>query len=516
MPILEDDKMQIAGDRLVNYVGGGDPSVKFGDKVTSAFRLGNAIISKFAETDGLPDGYAETDYDVFSKLTDSEKKNESFVRMAALSDNDDELGSVREQYQQEMADRENLTGVDGVVAGLLAGTFDPVNLIPVGGAASKLYRGGSVLKNGLAIGAVTAGSVGVSELLLHESQLTRTGEESLFNVTGSMILGGILGSGATAIGNIKMNQYAKDIEQILGEPAVNTVVKDGPVGGDSAGAMSVFGEVKVKGKYVEMALKALSPIDPLARVMTSASKSARKYGALLAENPLEIEGISGRSIEQSAKTKQAMYMGRALNEHLSIFTEAKKNGYKGKRSDFNVLVSREMANPNSTGNVFAHKSAESWNSKLYTPMQKELQESGLLGDDLDVKTAARYLNRRWNKEVVAAKMPEFKRVVSKWLQETQPDIEDADDLAGQIASRIMGTPDGVIKYDAVIGGSSRPVTKKELNVDTEKLKGIEVDEKVSIKETGEVKKVKADAADVYNRLTKQKKMLTILRGCINA
>ncbi len=56
MPILEDDKMQIAGDRLVNYVGGGDPSVKFGDKVTSAFRLGNAIISKFAETDGLPDG----------------------------------------------------------------------------------------------------------------------------------------------------------------------------------------------------------------------------------------------------------------------------------------------------------------------------------------------------------------------------------------------------------------------------------------------------------------------------
>ena len=180
------------------------------------------------------------------------------------------------------------------------------------------------------------------------------------------------------------------------------------------------------------------------------------------------------------------------------------------------MVSREVANPGSTNNSYARKSAQAWAKNVYDPVAKELQELKMLGDDLDVKTAQQYLNRRWNKEAVAGKLPKFKQTVAKWLEDTQPEIEDADELADQIAMRIMGTPDGMIRYDEAFSTSKRPSKVAEDVIDPEDMRGIDVDEKVRIKETGEFTKVKSDAADVYGRLTKQKQVLEKLKGCLGA
>lgn len=512
MPIIPDDNAQYSLDKAINYIAPETDDTAFKEKLTSAFRLENTVSSLVAREGNLPDGYADTDYDVFSKLTDDEKKNKRFVDLVALADNDEELNAVRSQYQREQKDRAKLTGIDGVAAALLAGVVDPVNLIPVGGAASKAFKGGSVLKGGLLTGLTAAGSAGIAEAGLHATQLTRTKEESLANVTGAMLLGGVLG-GLSA----KLNKTPAELKAIQ-DDIVNTI--EGPavtnVTDDSAGAMAVFGDVRVKGKFVQKALKALSPIDPLAKVMTSRSAAARKYGALLVENPLELEGVAGRSIEQAARTKEHMYFGQALNYHIDAFTKAKKAGWKGKRGEFNDLVSREVANPGSTGNQFAQNSAQEWVKRVYDPVAKELQELKMLGDDLDVKTAQRYLNRRWNKEAVAGKLPRFKKVVSEWLEDTQPGIEDADELANEIAMRIMGTPDGMIRYDDAFKTSKRGLAEVADEIDPKKMEGIQVDEKVRIKETGDIKKVKADAKDVYSRLTKQKQVLESLRGCLGA
>lgn len=511
MPFIPDDNAQYALDRVVDYVAPESNNASFKEKLTSAFRLENTVISALSQEDSLPDGFASTEYDVFSKLSDDEKLNDSFVKQAALADNDMELDAVRKQYQREISDRENITGADGFLAGLMAGTVDPVNIIPVGGAATKAYKTGNILKGGLMTGAAAAGSVGIAELELHRTQLTRTGDESLMNITGGMLLGGALGSGVAALNKSALRKAAKEVEEVFDGPEQPNVVRES----DSVGAASVWGDVRIKGKNVEKTLSALKVVDPLARVMTASSKAARKYGAMLFENPLEVEGMTGRSVEQVVKTKKQAYYGRAINGHLEAFTEAKKAGFKGKRGEFNILVSKEKANPNSTGNQYARKAAQVWEKELFGKMQSELQEAKMLGEDLDVKTAEAYLNRRWNKEKVAANPNKFIDVTKRWLEETQPDIEDADELAGQIAMRIMSRPDGMLRYDEVYTTSKR--AKETIDeFSPEKLKGIKVDERVKVKETGEFVKTKVDAAEFYGRLEKQKNMLKKLEECLSA
>jgi len=513
MPIIPDDNMQYALDRVDGYIADGiERDASFKEKLTSAFRAENTVMSYVSQNGDLPDGYADSEYDVFSKLTEEEKLNSGFVNIAALADNDLELNSVRDQYRRELEDKEKLGGADGFAAMLMSGIVDPVNLIPVGGAATKAYKSGNILKGGLLTGAAAVGATSAAELGLHATQLTRTKDESLLNVTGAMLLGGALGSGVAALNKNSLSLSAKEIEDTFESPMVNTTVDGG-----SVGAASVWGDVRVKGKNVEKALSVLKPIDPLARVMTSSSKASRKYGAMLVENPLEIEGFTGRSVEQLARTKHQAYFGRALNGHSQIFVEAKKGGFNGKRGEFNILTSREIANPNSTGNKYARKAAAEWDKHVYSPIAKELQELNLLGDDLDVSTAQKYLNRRWDKSAVSGNLNEFNAVVSKWLKETQPDIEDADELANEIAMRIMGTPDGMIRYDQEFKyGSKSAQAKQEPPIDPDKLEGIQVDEKVRVKETGETIKVKSDAKKVYNTLSKQKDALLKLRECLNA
>ena len=468
MPIIPDDNMQHSVDKVIDYVAPETNNVPFKEKLTAAFRLENTVISAISQFDGLPDGYADTDYNVFENLTSEEKKNDRFVGIAALSDNDNELNAVREQYKRELEDKEKASGVDGFAAMLLGGIADPINLVPVGGAAAKAYKTGSILKGGLLTGLAASGTAAVTEAGLHMTQLARTGDESIANVTGAMLLGGILGGGAAALNrNVPaLDIAAKEIEETFEGPMVNTVVDGG-----SVGAASVWGDVRIKGKYVEKALRALRGIDPTAKVMTAKSQKARRYGAQMFENVLEVEGFKGRSIEQAARTKHSMYFGQALGKHSEAFVEAKKNGFKGKRGEFNIMVSKEVANPGTTGNKFARKSAEAWEKHVYSPVAKDLQELHMLGDELDVKTAAKYINRRWNKEAVSGKINEFRTVVSKWLKQEQPDIDDAEELADEIAMRIMGTPDGMIRYDDAFTTSKRPKVEGDVKAKSKPAKG---------------------------------------------
>ena len=75
------------------------------------------------------------------------------------------------------------------------GFVDPVNLIPIGfGAKITMRTGLSAMRGAGATG--LAGAIGASgsELALHQTQETRTIEESILNVGDSVILGGAIGA----------------------------------------------------------------------------------------------------------------------------------------------------------------------------------------------------------------------------------------------------------------------------------------------------------------------------------
>ena len=149
-------------------------------------------------------------------------------------------------------------------------------------------------------------------------------------------------------------------------PDVNTVV---PAGSKSVGASETWGDVQVKGKFVRGALKALRSIDPLARVMTSDSQSVRKYGARLAENPLELEGFKGMSVEQVSKTRQSMLFNQGMMVSHEQFDLMRKSGVKMRRKDFNDMVSKEVRNPGTSNNQYAKAAADAWVEKTYKPFQ---------------------------------------------------------------------------------------------------------------------------------------------------
>lgn len=524
MPIIPDDRRQYALDRAINYVYGGEKKPSFIDQMVSGYRLENTIGSLIAQDGNLPDGYADSEYNVFSKLTPEEQLNDGFVKMAALADNDVELNAVRDQYKREMSDRENLVGIGGFAAGLMAGVFDPINLIPIGGTAAKAYKSGSILKGALATGAVAAGTATASEIALHQTQLTRTNDESLLNVTGAFLLGSTLGGLSAKFSPQEIAQAGKEIGDGIDGPMVKNAVPSG------VGADSVWGDVHVKGEGVKKALSALSFMDPIAKVMTAKSAAARRYGAMLVENPLQlevrkempdgtiaVEAFDGKSVDQIARTRHQMTFGRGMAGYLDQFEALDKSGSKIKRKEFAELVTKEVRNPGATGNEYAKRAADHISRVVYDPIAKELQELNMLGEELDPVTAMRYINRRWNKEAVAGRIDEFEDTVAAWLKETDPDIVDPDELSRQIALRILGTPDGAIRYDAVIReGIEDAAEELPQKVDLDKMEGIQVDEKAYRKGTGESIKTKADAKAVYKRLGKQRKVLQALRDCLGA
>ena len=457
MPIIPDDQMQSKLDRTLEYVAP-DEDYSFREKLRASYRVDNEIGSFFSQVPDLPDYTVSDDFNPYDHLTDEEKTDENFAKHVSFANSEKEMDAVRDQVARERKDRAKITGIDGFVAGLMTGVVSPMNLIPVGGSAYKAYKSGSLLKGAFATGVVAAGSVGAQEMALHATQLERTGEESSINMTGAFLLGGVLGGGSAALNRKFSPEQIAEVEKTMDmdTPDVNTVV---PKGSKSVGASETWGDVQVKGKFVRGALKALRSVDPLARVMTSDSQSVRKYGARLAENPLELEGFKGMSVEQVSKTRQSMLFNQGMMVSREQFDLMRKSGVNMRRGEFNKLVSKEVRNPGTANNQYAKAAADSWVEKTYKPATKDAIDAKIFGDDMEVDTAYRYLNRRWNKNKVSGELDKFIQITSKWLktERTDLDSEELKDLAQQIGYKLIGSPDGTFKYDqeVSVGGGGK-------------------------------------------------------------
>ena len=85
------------------------------------------------------------------------------------------------------------SGFTGITASLIAGLASPENFVPWTAAASWVNRA-SRLKNGLRLGAVTAGVSGGSEAILAADDYTKGGEEILYAASFGFVLGGGIGA----------------------------------------------------------------------------------------------------------------------------------------------------------------------------------------------------------------------------------------------------------------------------------------------------------------------------------
>lgn len=482
MPLIEDKGEQYAYARAIGVPDWEPEAVPFKELLRASYRTDNTIGSFFARNKGLPDNIADDEsFNPWDHFTDDEKINEQFVSNAALADTQDELNAVRSQMDRENRDRQTITdgGMMGFVTGAIVGVADPINLIPVGGAAYGSYRtGASILKGAAATASVAAGSQAMVEAALHHSQLTRTYGESGANIAGAALLGGVLGAGVSAIAVRNNTKLLEQVNRSL-DPEARLQAGQNPIlDNDSVGAARVDNDIQVSGKIARALTKALG-LDPLSQTITSTLKETRSLSAKMAENPIAMEHKSGEayvpdSVESLAKIKDGLLL-KALQGHLSAFDEYRKAGGKLKRKAFSEAVSKEMRNPDTAQDPAIVKAASAWRTELYDPLKKEVIDLDLLPEDVDVNTAVNYLNRSYNKGAITANMDRWVEVVGGWLK--GQNIEKQR-IQGEMSGRLETVKTDIKRLDRKT--RSAQVADKQLATLTKQLEEIQRQQKGSI------------------------------------
>lgn len=409
-------------------------------------------------------------------------------------------------------------GALGGVMTMAAGIASPLTFLSVGGVALNTYRTGKSILSGAAVTSAVVGvDTAIEEAALHSQQLTRTFGESAINVSAGVFLGGILGGGAASLSKYGIDQQQiAELEDVLNvepkiaagiNPAINA--ETAPIG-ESIGAAKTFGDQQVKGKFAKFVTKALG-FDPLSRTITSDNPFTRQIAVRLAENPIEMDGQVLQAAESLAQLHSGKY-ATALQENAQFFNAYKKGKGKLNKREFNKAIATAIRKGDS--DIPEIKAAsDMWRKKLYDPLKDEMVAQKLLPEDVDVATANNYLNRVWDKDKITANRPEFITKVSNWLadkdtklfDESQSilddlvgdsveiklanlkkqidkasgkekirlekqqtlinkaefknrlDMENQDyrQIAGEIATRIQGSPDGRLPYDWKLGDGKK-------------------------------------------------------------
>lgn len=502
MPVVIDTDDQILSERLLGKPEFAEADPAFKELALATFRTENSIGSLIhrSTVSNLPDQADDSNFNPWDHFSPDEQADERFVNNAMMADNLEEIEAVRQLSRKERSARDTIArgGAMSFVTGFgIGGVMEPINLIPVGGAAVQSYKaGGSILKAGMVTGSVAAGSTALQEMALHSTQLERTYGESAINVSAAFLLGGALGMGAEQLAKRGINKVELD--------DIESSMNIGPVENRSASAAETNQGFDIKGKVAKALAKSIG-FDPLSRTVSSEMPQTRKISNMLAENPYEGERGNITAVESFAKVSIDQKYTAALEVHDKSFIDLRKrmgnDNLKDKltrkgitRKKFNELVDREAKNPSDKAHPEVKAAAAEWRTKVYNPVRKELIEQKLLDEDVNITTADNYINRIWNKQKVAANMPKFLETVSKWLEEQdinlhttakQASIEiktatgarvaeldkllqrsefkkgldlekqDYEHVAQQIAQRLLGTPDGMLPYDFKLGEGSK-------------------------------------------------------------
>ncbi|PCH98507.1 MAG: hypothetical protein COB84_01970 [Rhodobacteraceae bacterium] len=419
MPFIEDKSVGfLERAQGLDEIDVEERPVSFSEELTAAYRLENTLGSFIAKDPNLPTAMKTTDFDAWSQLTDDEKLNKNFVEAAVGVENELELNAVRNQMDRENRDRSTLK--NSYLAPFLMGVSDPINFIPTGGVAYKTYKtGGSILRNAVATSSVAAGTTALTEAALHQTQMTRTMGESAANITAAVFLGGILGAAPGAIEKLilktgrKPQEVFDEIDLVM-DPEKAIADGGNPTMFDrSIGAAEVNNDAKVRGKLARAATKFIG-FDPWSATATSDAKATRSAVNSLAESPLDMDRPLGQAVETAIKLHDGKFFD-AVDGHMNTFKAYKEGGGELTRREFGEAVGKAVRNGSDDPHI--QGAADSWNTKLYEPLKKDFVEVGLLPADVDVKTAAGYLNRIWSKPKVAGNLSSFVEKTKGWLDE---------------------------------------------------------------------------------------------------
>lgn len=478
----------------------------------AAFRQTNSVVSALQYMRNSGHYAPEPDY---NPLTDIKawKDPGYFLDHGASfvgSQSQAETQSIKDQIDQETNDKKTLAanGKIGFVAQTMAGMLDPTLLLP-GGVAVDASKGGlTFARAALAVGKAGLLQTTAQEALLHASQDTRTYSESALNIASGTLLTALIGGGAASLLSpveragieAKLHADRADINEHAGNPSTGEAPpanENAPQPASTAAAASVgaaasdtrkielvdFGlnKVPVLGKIIETS-------SPMQRLFGAEAPTVRRAAADLAETSLltkeNVQGgitTAGPALDREARLHINQTQVAAGDEMDRLFSEyrfgdqvraprlragfeditGRGQGDKLTFDTFKEQVTEALRNGDQHEIPQVQAAAQFIRAKVFDPLKKRAIETGLLPEDVDVKTADSYVQRLYNKQAIAARRPEFVDRVTDWLQGDQAAKAQAKEKIGAYQGALDVARGQIDKLQAKIEARSSALEKIE-------------------------------------------------------
>lgn len=407
-PIALDSIMSIA-ESVVRP--GSFGNLLFGNETgQAALRESNTIVSAIAraqETHGVSNELVDPNYSPWEDVAGT-KYEKYWKNVFVESNNRQFTEALKRSIDRQENDRRTVAagGLQGTIAGIVAGTIDPTILIPVGGEIRLAQKGIWTLARGVGQGA-RAGAVGATayELGLQASQDIRSVQESAINIGTGTVLGAVLG-GVVAGALTRTQRVASEagLEKIAEMPV------PGSAGAAATQKMSLD-DLTIYNKITEN-LAAGTAFSPNLRGNFRESPLARQTYQEIATNVLRqnMHGAGqslGASVETNINVSLGETLGQALEKYPAFYQQGKKSGFGMSRDIFDNAVGMAMRRGDVGVNDHVSNAAKMWRSQVVEPLTKQAIELDMLPADVKVEEAPSYFMRQYNTEKMTAQRPQF-------------------------------------------------------------------------------------------------------------
>ena len=443
--------------------------------IKAALSVENSLGS-FLVNESMPQFPIDTEYNPYDRENSDIVGYEFYADAFTGSQSREQTAWIKQKIDREIQDRQVIEagGAWGLVSSIAAGLFDPIFLPLTLAPGGVFIRSGQALQSGVRLGAAAGSLEAVAEVAKQETQLTRTGLESIINIGGATFLSGVLGSSASALSRSEFNALAQQTSDYLSESGPRSI------GAAQAQRLSPEDTRMIgTGTSIEKV-----GVNPELRVAASESKAARETMYQLVESSIYTRGMAegevmapptgavetrvkrwdanlGSSLEQMDKfyldyRKQAPGLASSYALKAKDLFGARARSGQYTPAQFREQVAYAMRRGDAHEIPQVAQAAKAFRQQLFDPLKKSAQELGLLPDDVAVSTAPSYLTRVWNVQMIEARRPEFERILSNWIVRSGGDSLEAPDAAREIVNNILGAPGGRIPLEVM---PKKPVAK---------------------------------------------------------
>lgn len=458
MPVFNDNDLGVNSEPIFLPETQPTRETSFGDTFFAGIRRETGIIQGGLQTEDreiaqafLDDtGIENASFDWTQRIDEIEAAGFG-NRLEDFVDVTDELGYQQRliQLQREQEDTETLLSApltQSVPAYLAAGILNPLNAVfmaGTGGAGALAVAGRTA--------AIGFGTEAANEFLLQQGQRTRSIEESMINIGATTFLAGILGAGAGALDanarkalSDKLDFDIRDTGKLPEDKSIGAAEMSVAYGlatafDNSFGAATLFGKAK------------LNPIMDMG--VNSQSNTAKAASFKMAENAMQMKENrkfvpSASAVESHVKAYNGpMFEARRFSTQMRV--ESQKAGVRMSQKEWDREVYFALGR-NEHQNPHVMKAATEYRERVFAPILKDLQETGLLKGEPRFKNSVGYVTQLWRGDVIQQQRGDFVREMTNWLsgeaRAANADLSRAElqQIAGDIADKLTDNPAGMI------------------------------------------------------------------------